>query len=122
MSTSTQVDASVSCGHLNCPRCGLSIEVRPCRVAIRHCPRCVARSRVIVELFSSTLPADVLYEENSLPRVDDKQIPASASISGKQHQQAQAGENFRQAQPLVLVVKRPMAISPPAIDERAAFP
>ena len=51
MSTSMQVDASVRCGHLNCPRCGLSIEVRPCRTAIRHCPRCVARSRVIVELW-----------------------------------------------------------------------
>jgi hypothetical protein len=34
---------------------------------------------VIVELFSSTLLADVLYEENSLPRVDDE--PALASIS-----------------------------------------
>jgi transcription elongation factor Elf1 len=56
--------------HLNCPRCGLSILVQPHRAAIRHCPRCVARSRVIVELFSSTLPADVLYDEGSVPRVD----------------------------------------------------
>jgi hypothetical protein len=57
-------------GHLNCPRCGLSIAVRPHRAAIRHCPRCIGRSRVIVELFSSTLPAAVLYGESSLPRVD----------------------------------------------------
>jgi hypothetical protein len=122
MSTSTQVDASVHCGHLNCPRCGLSIEVRPSRAAIRHCPRCVARGRVVVELFSSALPANVLYEEDSLPRVDDEPAPASASISGKQRQQAQVGENFRQAQPLALVVKRPMAISLSAVDERAARP
>ena len=122
MSTSTQVEASVRCGHLNCPRCGLSIEVRPCRTTIRHCPRCVARSRVIVELFSSTLPADVLYDENSLPGVDDELAPASTSISSKQRQQGQVGDNFRQARPLALVVKRPMAISPPAIDERAASP
>ena len=72
MSTSTQDYASARCGHLNCPRCGLSIEVRPYRAAIRHCPRCVARTRLVVELFSSTLPADVLYDENSLPRVDDE--------------------------------------------------
>jgi hypothetical protein len=80
MSTST---------HLNCPRCGLSIEVRPHRTAIRHCPRCVGRSRLIVELFSSTLPADVLYDESSLPRVDDELAMASTSTSGKRRQQAQ---------------------------------
>jgi len=27
---------------------------------------------MIVELFSSILPADLLYDKNSLPRVDDK--------------------------------------------------
>jgi hypothetical protein len=41
VSTSTQ--ASVRGGYLSCPRCGLSIEVRPHRTAIRHCPRCVGR-------------------------------------------------------------------------------
>jgi hypothetical protein len=71
-------------------------------------------------LFSSTLPADVLYDENSLPRVDDELAPASTSTSGKQRQQGQVGDNFRQARTLALVIKRPMAISPPAIDERAA--
>jgi len=63
-------------GHLNCPRCGLSIEARPQRAPIRHCPRCVGRGRVIVELFSSTLPADLLYDERSLPRADGEPEPA----------------------------------------------
>ena len=82
MSAGTQVDASVLRLHLNCPRCGLSIEVRPHRAAIRHCPRCVGRSQLIIELFSSTLPADVLYDENSLPRVDGELALASTPTSG----------------------------------------
>jgi hypothetical protein len=73
---------------------------------------------VIVELFSSPLPADVLYDESSLPGVDDEPAPASTSISGKQRQQGQEGDNFRQARPLALVGKRPMAISsPPSTSE-----
>jgi hypothetical protein len=65
MSTSLQLDASR--GYLNCPRCGLSIALRPHRTAIRHCPRCVARSREIVELFISTLAVDALYAADSRP-------------------------------------------------------
>ena len=122
MSTSTQVDATVHCGHLNCPRCGLSVAVRPYRAAIKHCPRCVARARVVVELFSSALPADVLYEEGLLPRSDDELAPASTPSLGKRRQPAQVSENFRQAQTLALVVERPMASSSHAVDERAAFP
>ncbi len=56
--------------YLNCPRCGLSIAVRSRWLAIRHCPRCVARSRTIVELFGSRLPARVLYGESWLPQAD----------------------------------------------------
>lgn len=81
MSIGTHVDASLLHLHLNCPRCGLSIEVRPHRAAIRHCPRCVGRSQLIIELFSSTLPADVLYDENSLPRVDSELALTSTPIS-----------------------------------------
>jgi hypothetical protein len=95
MSTCAQIDASVCGEHLNCPRCGLSIEVRPYRTAIRHCPRCVARNRVIVELFfSSALPADVRYDESLLS----------------------------QAQRLALVIKTSDGHLAPAIDERAALP
>jgi hypothetical protein len=56
--------------YLNCPRCGLSIAVRSRWLAITHCPRCVARARTVVELFSSRLPARALYGENCLPRAD----------------------------------------------------
>jgi hypothetical protein len=72
---------------------------------------------VIVELFSSALPADVLYDETSLPAVVDELTPARTSISAEPHQQGQVGENPRQAQPLVLAVKRSMAISSSAIGE-----
>jgi hypothetical protein len=118
MNASPHLDTSMRCGQLCCPRCGLSIEVRPGRTAIRHCPRCVAR-RVIVELFSSTLPADVLYEENSLPRADDELAPASTPSSGKLRQPAQVDDNLRRAQPLALVAKRPMAMS--AYGDRHAW-
>jgi hypothetical protein len=36
---------------------------------------------LIIELFSSTLPADVLYDENSLPRVDSELALTSTPIS-----------------------------------------
>ncbi len=55
---------------LNCPRCGLSISLRSRGLANPHCPRCLERHSTIVELFSSGLPADALYADNSLPRAD----------------------------------------------------
>jgi hypothetical protein len=106
---------------LDCPRCGLSVEVRPHRTAMKHCPRCIARSRLIVELFRSTMPSDALYGEYSLPRVDEESAPVSATSSGKRRRRARAEDNFRRAQPLALVIKRPMAVTPTAIDERAAI-
>jgi hypothetical protein len=66
--TGSRSDARPSAPYLNCPRCGLSIEVRSRWLAIRHCPRCVARTRTVVELFSSGLPADALYAFDSLPQ------------------------------------------------------
>ncbi len=51
-----------------CPRCGLRIELRARWLTITHCPRCTARSRTIVELFSSRVPAEVLCAGDSLPR------------------------------------------------------
>ena len=58
-------EASVA--YLNCPRCGLSIAHSPRRVAITNCPRCAGRGRTIVALFSSQLPADLLYADGSVP-------------------------------------------------------
>jgi hypothetical protein len=44
--------------YLECPRCRLNIEVRSGWLAMTHCPRCVARSRMIVELVSAGVAAD----------------------------------------------------------------
>ena len=55
---------------LNCPRCGLTIKSRAPWLAIRFCPRCLARSQLAVELFSSPLRAEALYAEGSAPRAD----------------------------------------------------
>jgi hypothetical protein len=43
---------------LNCPRCGLTIKPRAPWLASRFCPRCLARSQSVVELFSSALPGE----------------------------------------------------------------
>jgi hypothetical protein len=41
----------------NCPHCGLSIRVYPNRIAPEHCPRCIARGRVAVPMYSAAAPA-----------------------------------------------------------------
>ena len=53
--------------YLNCPRCGLSIAPRAEWLQIEHCPRCLARSRTLVELFASTLPTEALYRHDLAP-------------------------------------------------------
>ena len=40
---------------LECRRCGLTIEPRAPWLAIRYCPRCLARSHRIVELSQSAV-------------------------------------------------------------------
>lgn len=52
---------------LNCPRCGLSIRPKVSWLTVEHCPRCIARARIPVKLFSSTLPAAELYPEGAMP-------------------------------------------------------
>jgi hypothetical protein len=53
--------------HLDCPRCGLSIAARYPWLAMTHCPRCIARAGVAVELFSSGLPTTGLYADVERP-------------------------------------------------------
>jgi hypothetical protein len=67
---SLMTDWAPAASYLNCPRCGLSIALRSRWLAMAHCPRCVARSRTIVELFSSRAPARVPDGESCLPRAD----------------------------------------------------
>lgn len=51
-------DSAVAPGDRVCPRCGLRVLQRACRQAIRHCPRCVARYRAIVDLLPSPRSPD----------------------------------------------------------------
>jgi len=56
---------------MNCPRCGLSIGIKAWWSAIEHCPRCIARARIAVKLFSSGLPAAQLYGDGLVPQAND---------------------------------------------------
>jgi hypothetical protein len=47
--------------YCNCPRCGLTIAARFSVQTVNHCPRCIARGRVLVEMVTSTLPPQPLY-------------------------------------------------------------
>jgi hypothetical protein len=46
-------DSSLGTRYLSCPRCGLSLALKSQWPAMKHCPRCVARSRTLIELSSS---------------------------------------------------------------------
>jgi len=65
--------------YLNCPCCGLSVARSSHRRAIVHCSRCAGRSRTVVELFRSRLPAELLYADSALPHATG--VPA-----GRRHQ------------------------------------
>ena len=55
---------------LNCPRCGLTITPRVAWLSVRHCPRCLARTHTLVELFVTRLPAQALYAHGSEPQAE----------------------------------------------------
>ena len=42
--------------YLNCPSCGLTLNITRPGEMIEHCPRCLARNRRLVELFVSAQP------------------------------------------------------------------
>jgi hypothetical protein len=42
---------------LNCPRCGLAINLRASFLAMENCPRCRARAGLVTPLYPSRLPA-----------------------------------------------------------------
>jgi Zn-finger nucleic acid-binding protein len=58
---------------LNCPRCGLSIKPKARWLALEYCPRCMARARTPVKLFSSTLPAAELYPDDAAPNPEPRE-------------------------------------------------
>jgi len=55
---------------LNCPRCGLRVRQKARGSRIEHCPRCMARASIQVELFSSPLPPAELFREGSAPHAE----------------------------------------------------
>jgi hypothetical protein len=44
-------------------------------MTIEHCPRCLARARVVVKMFSSPLLAAELYREGGAPEADGRSAP-----------------------------------------------
>jgi hypothetical protein len=45
--------------YMNCPRCGLSIRLRASSLLLERCPRCLARTRTVIPMYTSEhkLPA-----------------------------------------------------------------
>jgi len=70
------LSAIESGSHLNCPRCGLSIRVRAGWLAVEHCPRCLGRSRIAVQMFASALPTVDLYAEGAEPE-EEPTVPGA---------------------------------------------
>ena len=78
MSAAERPRSARGASFLNCPRCGLSIRSRASWLAVEHCPRCLARARIAVRLFSSPLPVAELYPEGDAPSVERNGVPTTA--------------------------------------------
>lgn len=77
--------------YLNCPRCGLTITPKAAWLTVEHCPRCLARGRVVVSLFASTLAARELYAAGAGPDAsDDEAAPLRLGDVG-QHREPLGG-------------------------------
>jgi hypothetical protein len=67
--------------YLNCPRCHLAIRVRHAALSVRHCPRCIARSRIAVDMFASSMPMRELIQAPS---------PLAGTVSAVERRQVQS--------------------------------
>ena len=56
---------------LSCPRCDLAITPKASWLAIEHCPRCLARSRVAVPLLAAAAPTDAPGATDTAPQTSD---------------------------------------------------
>lgn len=56
--------------YLNCPRCRLTVRLRPDAIAPEHCPRCEHRHGVREPVFLSPTPSRLL------------RVPQATSLSG----------------------------------------
>jgi hypothetical protein len=62
--------------YLNCSRCGLSLHTsRFAHIEPEHCPRCLARARVLQPLLRSPMTVRVLDANPN----DENQVPGPAS-------------------------------------------
>jgi hypothetical protein len=67
--------------YVNCPRCGLAVRLRAPFLAVRHCPRCVARRGIAVEMLISeprTLPAPTRQADRGAAHPAIHQLGGSA--------------------------------------------
>ena len=64
--------------HLNCARWGLTSTLKADWWHINHCPRCIASSRALVELFTSRLPTVELYATSARQRPSGKRVRTHA--------------------------------------------
>jgi hypothetical protein len=78
MSTEDPAGSSRAAPCLNCPRCGLSIRPKAHWMTVEHCPRCLARARVAVEMFPSPLPPAELYHEGGAAQADKQSAPMTS--------------------------------------------
>ena len=78
--TSTEDPAAsrLAAPFLNCPRSSLSIRPKARWMTVERCPRCLARARVAVEMFSSPLPAAELYRAGGAPQADKRSAPTTS--------------------------------------------
>ena len=67
--------------YMNCPRCGLSIRLRASFLAIERCPRCLARSKVAVEMYLSQRPGEPSSTDD--PGCPDGQPPHTVDGAGR---------------------------------------
>ncbi len=60
--------------YLNCPQCGLVIEVSKPAEMVEHCPRCLAQRKRVVDLFVSAQPRG-RERATAVPRASQNGVP-----------------------------------------------
>lgn len=66
--------------YLNCARCSLWMTVEPGRLAFPCCPRCHARSRILILPTTSALPREQLSAAGRAPEGDSSTARPSADL------------------------------------------
>lgn len=98
--------------HLNCPRCGLTIVPKATWLVVEHCPRCLARRRLAVRMFASTLPAAELYAKESRSVRDAVDAAERSDAQGRSSRSRWPPAKFRPSLSMALGVA---AVDRPAV-------